>query len=144
MAYCTRADVRRVAGGEDKLIALSDLNADGAIDNAVVRDAIDAAEEWINSYVAKKRAVPLSPVPDIIKRTCAEEAVYRLRLGRDSLTDDDRIRHEERRDWLEGVAAGRITLGVDPPLPKATTVMPAVGAREGENVVTRESLKGFV
>jgi len=144
LAYCSRADVRRVAGGEDKLIALSDLDADGVVDDDVVVDAIDAAEAWINSYVAKKRAVPLLPVPEIVKRVCAEEAAYRLRLGRESLTDDDRTRHEERRDWLEGVAAGRITLGVEPPMPKASTVVPAVGSREGDDVISRESLSGFV
>lgn len=144
MAYCTQADVEKAAGGAESLVALTDQNGTGAIDPDVLADAIDAAEEWINSYAQRQYKVPFAAVPDIIKRTCAEEAVYRLKYQRRATTADDTEAHTERLEWLRDLARSRVSVGVDP-LPEASSsVVPDVGDRaDVSGAINRDDLGGL-
>lgn len=145
MAYCTQTDVEHAAGGATKLLQLADFDADGVVDTAVLTAAIDEAEEWINSYCAKRYAVPFDTPPDIIVRECAREAVYRIKDSRLAATQRDHDTHDKREDWLEGISYGRISLGVDPPPTKASTVAPTVESDRTSvtGALNREDLEGF-
>lgn len=144
MAYCAQADVEKAAGGLERLIELTDHAESGNLDADVLNDAIAAADEWIDSYAQKQYAVPFDPAPSIIKRLSAEEAVYRLKDQRDSVTDRDADKHQERIEWLENLARGRVTIG-DEPLPsRSSSVTPATGDRSDlAGAVTRDSLGGL-
>lgn len=148
MAYATQTDVENAAGGAAKLIELADWDADGSVDAAVLTDAIAAADEWINSYAQRRYDVPFATTPDIVRRFAAQEAVYRLRLGRNALTDADQVRHEELREWLDNLARGIVSVGVDPEPAASDAHVAQESDREtdidsDEGKISRESLKGF-
>jgi phage gp36-like protein len=130
MAYTTQAACENAAGGALVLIDLCDLdgNAPGVVNAAVLAQAIADTDGWIDSFVAKQRAVPLNPVPVAIARLSAQETVYRLRSNkpRAPIGDVEQRRHEENLDWLKRVARGEYTLGVDPQPVKSALVSPAV------------------
>jgi phage gp36-like protein len=113
MAYCTQDDIESRLGGED-LKALADHNGDGAPDAHVVAQAVASAGAMIDSYLGTKFGVPVSPVPEVLKTRAVNLAVYFLRLGRDSVTEDARRQYEDDVAWLREVVQGMVTLGIDP------------------------------
>ena len=89
MSYCSQSDIETRIGPAD-LVALADHDGDGSADSAVVQGAITSAQALIDSYLSVRYAVPVAPVPDALKTRAVSLAVYFLRLGRDSVTDDVR------------------------------------------------------
>ena len=143
MAYSTKGDLEKSAGGVQPLI---ELTADaGAIvaDAAALARAISAADEWINSYLTERYAIPLSPIPQRVRETSADEAVYRLRKSRLMHTDRDREDHAERLAWLDDIARGRATLGTAKAVGIAGQSRTSTGTRSSvDGAVNRESTKG--
>lgn len=84
-----------------------------------VEQAILDASATVDAYVRRRMRVPLSPVPDVIRRITADLAIYNL-FGRRGFNEDgpdkDVIR---RRDaairFLEQVANGLVLIGPDEP-----------------------------
>jgi phage gp36-like protein len=113
MPYCTQSDIETRIGPAD-LIALSDHDGDGAADSAVVQGAIASAQSLIDSYLSVRYAVPVAPVPDALKTRAVSLAVYFLRLGRDSVTEDARTQYRDDVDWLASAVAGQVALAVEP------------------------------
>lgn len=128
MAYCTQTDVEFAAGGVTRFKELTDFDGDGSVDAAVVAALIDEAARWMDSYIAKRHAVPLETVPSTVKVACAREVVYRFKESRDTLSELDQDNHTERVEWLTAIAGGSITLGVDP-LPTKSAL---VGVETGD------------
>ncbi len=148
MAYTTQAACEIAAGGLANLVDLCDQDGtgSGALNEAVLTEAITATDGWIDSYVAKQRAVPLSPVPDAVARLAAQEAVYRLKANkpRPPIGPVEQQRHDENLKWLEGIASGRVTLGVDPQPAKSALVSPAVVlVDDADAEITACNTKGF-
>jgi phage gp36-like protein len=112
MAYCTFEDIETRIGADD-LAALADYDGDGAADPDIVAEAIRSAESLIDSYVGVRFAVPVDPAPDILRTRAVNLAVYFLRLGRDSVTEDARAQYEDDVHWLNQVAAGGVSLGIE-------------------------------
>lgn len=109
MAYCAQADIEdRI--GSDRLVGYADHDEDGTADADVVTQAIEHAQGDIDSYLAVKLSVPISPVPDELNKHCVTMAVYYLALGRDSVTDQIRQSYEDVISWLKDVVAGKATL----------------------------------
>lgn len=146
MAYSSQADVEIAAGGARALAELTDLDGtrSGEVNDDVLAAAIADADAMIDTYVGRNRAVPLvAPIPQIVKRLSADEVVYLLRMRRQMVGDFEQARHENNLRWLEGVARGFLTLGVDPQPKKSSLVAPAViEVGEGDREITAESLKG--
>ncbi len=69
----TIADIEKELS-ETELRQLSDLNATGIVDTAVVQDAIDDALAFVSSFVP----IPSNPTP-YLKSISVELAVYELR-----------------------------------------------------------------
>jgi phage gp36-like protein len=116
MAYCTFEDMETRIGADD-LAALADYDGDAAADPEVVADAIRNAEALIDSYVGVRFAVPVDPpggCPDVLRTRAVNLAVYFLKLGRDSVTEDARAQYEDDVRWLNQVAAGAVSLGLEP------------------------------
>lgn len=112
MAYCTEAQLQERLT-EDELAALADHDGDGAADSAVIARAISDADTLIDSYLGARYEVPLDTVPDVVTAKSLNIAVYHLHFYRRAVPED--IKEQQKADikWLEGVAAGKITLGVD-------------------------------
>ena len=113
MAYCAQSDIEKRIGSAE-LVALADYDGDDAADADVVTAAIDDASALIDSYLSVRYAVPVSPVPDVLKARAVNVAVYFLRLRRDSATEDARRQHEADVAWLKEVVSGEVALGVEP------------------------------
>lgn len=142
--YATRADVVVAAGGTARLLQIADFDADSKEDDDLVDGALIEAEALINSYVRKKREVPLPPpVPDVIRTMAANMAVWVLKSRRDALTEGDAMMQDQRIQWLENLAAGKVDLGVNPAPAASPHNQPAATDRPTSKAVSRDNLKGF-
>lgn len=114
MAYITNADIQTRLG-TSIYVQLTDDNADGTADSAVVDEARIAAEGELESYLAVRYATPIDLVvhPDLaglLKSAALDLVEYRLRLRRPPVSDDARRRHEQTVNWLRGIADGTAAL----------------------------------
>ncbi len=110
MAYCTQTDIEERIGSAE-LVLLADHDDDGTADANVVARAIADAGAFMDSFLAVRYAIPISaPVPDTIETRAINIAIYFLRLGRDSVTDDVRAQHRDDIAWLMRVADGKLSL----------------------------------
>lgn len=144
--YCTQDDVEDAADGLHNLIRVSTRDGeDGtAVNVARVDKAINEAQTEVDSYVAKRYAVPLGTVPDTVRFVTSRVAFFRM-LGR-HVSPGDIERYDRDVKWLEGVSEGKIALGVTNPPPKSS---PYVVDRETEHRSTtnldsaRKDLRGI-
>lgn len=112
MAYAASEDMI-ARFGEVDLIRLSapEGQLDGVIDFARVELALDSASALIDSYVRRRYAVPLSPVPQEIADACCTLARYDLARGEQKTPSEQMI--AERREilaWLSKIADGMVLL----------------------------------
>jgi phage gp36-like protein len=114
MPYCTQTDIETRIGPDD-LVALADHNGDGDPDSDVIAGAIASASALMDSYLSARFTVPIAAASDVLTTRAVSLAVYFLRLGRDSVTDDARAQYRDDVDWLCAVVAGRASVGVEPP-----------------------------
>lgn len=104
--------------------------------------ALGDARNTIDSYIAGRYVLPLSPIPQILTRIACELARYYL--YDDQLTDTVKQRYDANIKFLSGVASGDLKLGVD----AESGVEPTGGA--GAELVTsgrvwdRRSSGGFL
>ena len=129
MAYCTRQDlVARI--GEPLLVELSDLEREGVSNEARIAAAIADATAEIDSYARARYDVPLSPVPEVVRALAVDLVVYRLLAARgfDKASADEAVvdKHKAAVAWLQRLASGQVTLGVERPAKDqgATVVAP--------------------
>ena len=122
MAYCTQADlIERMS--EPDLVRLTDHDGDGSVDAAVVAAAISDADGHIDSFLAVKYTVPVSPVPDVVRKRSVILTIYYLQLYRESVTDSMKEAVKVVDAWLKAAAKGDVSLGISP----APTESPAAG-----------------
>lgn len=143
MAYSSQSDIQ-VAIGSSDLIAISDVDGDGAADAAVVAAAIEEADRLIDSYAHKRHSVPFSTAPATIAALSLRIAVRILRRNRRMVLAQDVEDDKVDRKWLEDLAAGRVSVGVEPaPTPSELTVDKYEERSTSTKAVSRERLKGF-
>ena len=144
MAYCTIEDIRKVLPETD-LVQLTDDEGAGTIHPQRLEEAIAQADADIDSYLSGKYAVPLTPVPAVLKKLSADIAVYNLysrRLEQIPETRAERYRNAVR--MLEGIARGTISVGAAaPPQPAADAGGPEATRSADERVFTKTTLEGF-
>ena len=115
MSYCnTQALINRF--GETELIRLTestDTNGDytNAIDQTQIDSAIADASATIDSYLAGRYPLPLVQIPPVLDRFACDIARYFLhdRSPLEEVTN----RYKEAIRFLEKVASGGISLGID-------------------------------
>ncbi|WP_347253458.1 DUF1320 domain-containing protein [Leminorella grimontii] len=113
MGYCTQDDLIE-AFGEKEIRQLSDRASPptGQIDSAVVNNAISDADSEINMYLEGRGLLPLKSVPEVLRRIACDLA--RFYLYQNPKDDSPVAKTYGRRvKQLEGVAAGRLSLGLD-------------------------------
>jgi phage gp36-like protein len=126
------------------LIQLTDDLKTGAINQAIVDDAIsDAfAEAW--PYVAVKYKVPIVPTPDAVKIAVVSIAIYNLYSRKvEEIPPTRKANRDGAVSMLKDIARGLITLGIDP-----APAQPSVGYSESNTPsanrkFTKDTLKGF-
>lgn len=95
--------------GQDELLQLAcQADDESQIDDKVVKTALIDAYELINSYVAVKHALPLSVVPEVLKRINCELARYFLYKG--VKPEDLEKTYEKNIRYLRDVAQGGVIL----------------------------------
>lgn len=141
MAYTTQAAIESAIGVGD-LEALSTV--DGGTPADVVAAAIAEADAIIDSYAHKRHAVPFETVPATIAALSARMAVRILRRDRRMVLTQDAIDETTDRKWLENLAKGLVTVGVEPSPAASELVVDKAGERSPTlKAVSRERLKGF-
>lgn len=109
MTYATEADLV-LRFGADEIAQYSNTGLEGGVDNARVLQVLTDTDALINGYLASRYAIPLSTVPDILVGFACDIARYLLtRLPTDQMAE----RKKAAVRWLELVAKGDLSLGVD-------------------------------
>lgn len=111
MTYATRTDL------EERYGATELTQRETVLPAGAVARALSDADVEIDSYLATRYGVPMSPIPSNVTRVAAAIARYRI-LG-DAVTDLARKEYEDARAWLKDVAAGRVQITGATPLAEA-------------------------
>jgi len=130
MTYATQADLETRFGAAE-ILQLADRDGDGSADSGVVAGALAEASAEIDAYLAGRYPLPLAPTPGVLVRLACDIARYRLYT--DVVPEAVRKRYEDARRLLEGIAAGRVSLGLPAP-PAALAVGNLALAAPGRKV----------
>lgn len=109
--YALQADLEQ-RFGVDAILISSDRNGTGEIDTSIVANALVDATAEIDTYLSERFDLPLSTVPTVLGRICCDISYYRMSSDIGTLTDEKRKRYEDAIKWLEGVASGKLGLGL--------------------------------
>ncbi len=116
--------------GETETVALTDREGAGAPDEAVAAAALAQASDEADSYLAGRYAVPVSPVPPVLKAMVCDMARYHLTGGQTLETDPIAGRYKLAIRWLERVASGAAELpGVGQPPSGGSVIRFGTGRR---------------
>lgn len=140
MAYASTQEIEIAAGGADRLVQLLDWDNNGIVDPAVIAQLQVEVDSWIDSYAGRRFSVPIQSPSAVLRLHAAEEAVYRARLKRGTVSEEATQAHQDRLQWLEGLAKG-LVVPSDPEPSPATTVRSAWVSRD-ENSISREKMRG--
>jgi len=143
MPYSTVDDIKKMLP-EEIIVQLTDDEASGSLNAARAEEAISQADAEIDSYLGGRYSVPLASAPEIVRKLSVDIAIYNLysRLVSEApAARAERYRAAVRQ--LEAISAGRASLGVDPAPGASKDGRAETNRAGGENVFTRESLKGF-
>lgn len=112
--YCRIEDIRQYLTEED-LVQLTNDRGTGTVDMQKVEQAISYAGGLINAYLRGRYSVPLSPVPELVKKLCVELAVYELYSRRLCLSMPEGLveRRKEIIKLLEHIQKGFVKLGIE-------------------------------
>jgi len=127
---------------KDLLLLIADRDGDGIADSEVVDPAINDASAEIDTYVAKRYALPMAtPLPEVLTRLCVDIVVYRLADGADVGTEEKRVRYDDARSLLRLIAKGEVTLGV---AEATTTSSDVIESSSSNRRFNRDSMSGLL
>lgn len=141
MPYTTRPLLEE-RFGRDELIQRTDKFQPytGAVVDAVLSRAIADADAEIDGFVGARYALPLpDPVPPVLVPIACDIARYRL--YDDAVPEIVRQRYEDAVSRLKDIAAGRLTLGIDPA--SATPASAGVRFRSRDRVFSDDLLERY-
>lgn len=96
----------------DEIVQLTNQMGGSTIDAEVLGRALADADSTVNAYLQGRYALPLpSPYPALLVRLGCE--ITRYYLYKDAATDQVKERHDAAIATLEGIAKGRVGLGLD-------------------------------
>lgn len=143
MAYTTQSAIEGAIGSAD-LIAISDRDGSGAADAAIVASAIEEADRLIDSYAHKRHSVPFSTTPATVAALSTRLAIRIMRRNARMVLAQDVEDDKVDRKWLEDLAKGLVSVGVEPaPQASELTVDKYEERSTSTKAVSRERLKGF-
>ena len=95
----------------------------------------------IDSYIGVRHAVPLSPVPDIIRDCSVDLSLLRLYSRRQGPPEHIADQAKRRVDWLKNVSVGKATLGQNDP--GGTPPSSKVDIASSPRIFSRDTMGGF-
>ncbi len=112
MNYCNVDDLLASRLSNEELIQLTDDAGTGSYNQDFVQAAIVSAQELIDGYLRGRLALPLNPVPGVIKNIAVVLAAYNLFRRRLSLTPPEQLRrdYDDAISTLERVQKGIIAI----------------------------------
>jgi phage gp36-like protein len=125
----------------DELIQLTDQNGVGVIDNTVVDAALLDASNLIDGYIAGRYTLPLSHIPAVLTKICADIARYNLYDN--AVSDVVEKNYKAALDFLMNVGKGTLKLGlsVDNQVAKSDE---SIEMQSTAKVFGRDVSKGFI
>jgi phage gp36-like protein len=129
MPYATIDDIRAQIR-EQELIGLTDEDDTGAVVEAVVNTAITDAGVEIDGHLGGRYTLPLSPVPDIIRKLCVDIAIFNLYALGAGPPQSRKDRYDNAVKFLRSVAKGDISLGVNDPAGTGPADTPATSSTD--------------
>lgn len=111
MPYATVEDITH-RYGEQGLYTMAEQDNDDTVDTTAVEKALSDASGLMDSYLSTQYTLPLMEAPDLLKRLCADIAVYWLSQDGGGTTEEKRQRYEDAMEWLERLAQGKAQLPV--------------------------------
>lgn len=108
MSYASIDDLAARYGTEE-LCHLTGRTPEQGPDIAAVERALADAEAEVNSYLGTRYAVPLDPVPAIVRSITADVARYKL--SDDRPLDEVKARYSQAILRVMDIASGKATLG---------------------------------
>ena len=141
MTYATQSDLTDRFGATE-LAQLTDRASGVAIDVTVLGRALSDADAEIDSYLARRYALPLSSTPAVLVRMAAD--ITRYRLYDDRVTTAVRQRYEDAVSLLKRMSSGEVALAGSTPLTAATTGSGnAVATKTPTQVFSADVLGGY-
>lgn len=111
--YITIADLRSHVPERD-LRQLTDDEQMGSVNQDRVDEAIGYASELIDGYLRGRYTLPLSTVPELVKKLAVDLAVYRLFSRRVGLMAEEvEARYRNAVKLLEQVQRGVLSMGIE-------------------------------
>jgi phage gp36-like protein len=114
MAYCNESDIQKQLSPE-QLIELTDDDGNDLPDSGIIEQAIADADAEIDSYLAGRYSVPVSPVPAVIRKVSVDIAIWNLYSRRTVVDENRKERYKAAIDLLKLVGDGKAALGADEP-----------------------------
>lgn len=141
MPYCNLIDIKRMVD-EAELISLTDDEDSGDVVSSVVDAAISDADAMIDTYLAGKYTVPISPTPSIIRKLSVDIALYNLFSRRGRVSEATEQRYKDAVSMLRDVSKGNaaITGATDAPEERSDDV---VIITNSTRLFSRSSMAGF-
>ncbi len=125
MPYATQADLETRFGVQE-LAQLTDRVSGTVPDAAVIAAALADADALIEGYLAQRYALPVSPVPTLLRRIAAD--VARFLLHGKSAGEKVREAYDDALSVLRDLSSGKAALAGALPAPAAQAPAAAGGA----------------
>lgn len=132
--------------GVREVIAITDRDLTGAINDAVLQQALQAADAEISGYLAGRYALPFAVVPALLVGYACDIARYRLTGTDVTCTEDIQNRYSQAIKYLTMVGRGDLSLGIDVAggtVGAAAENGPVVRTSPGRRRVNRDSMRGY-
>lgn len=111
MSYAAITDLE-ARYGNNLLLTIADPDATGAVNTALVTQALSDAAELIDSHLQERYLLPLVNVPNLLVVLNVDIAVYRIAV---LPTEEMRNRFDDAMKMLKNIATGVLQLGLAPP-----------------------------
>ena len=99
--------------GAREVIALTDRDLTGAVDDAVLQQALKDADAEISGYLVGRYTLPFTAVPAVLVGYACDIARYRLTGTDVTCTEDIESRYSKAVKYLTLVGRGDLSLGID-------------------------------
>ncbi len=147
MSYITNNDIE-LRLGTARYVQLSDDTGSGSADVNIVAELRDGAEGEVNSYLARRYAVPIDltthlPVSPLLKSITLDIVEYRLHARRREIPDDVVAKRTAATVWLQKVARGDVSLPSVTPIAENTATGIRATTIGNERVLSRDELADF-
>lgn len=120
--YATTAELEARFDGDLEMSFLTDNEAAGSADSAVLTEVLDDAAGEFDSYALIQYDTPVDVSTDTIlaariKSVVLDLACWKLMVRSDRVSEVKQASYEAALAWLKDLAAGNVALPSDDPLP---------------------------